>query len=452
MTQDNRTQPSQNLARIEETRLPYIAGVQERFGIDRGGWRALVDAIFPTASSPEGVVLALAYCKARNLDVFKRPVHIVPIWSKQLGRLVDSVWPGIGELRTTAARTGQYVGREPVEWGPMIEKKLGSTPMKFPEWARITVYRMMAGQRVAFVGAQVYFEETYATRKHDADDPNEMWQTRPRGQLEKCAEAAALRAAFPEEAGSDYIEDEIRGRDQTSVMVTETAKAPKVKQQYIDAVAETHDEPAAPETGPGPAQNTEAARGTKVPAEPNTPPASPSSVPFQKAAGGAPTAAPARGGRPGPKTPPQGPDSGSAQNTADTGEDARPGPTPGKCHNCGFIIPDSAKFCPECAAARPVQQAEADARSSGNVPGNVGDAPSVDAHGGDAASSAPPAAADLPTDRDALVKLAKQLASVNPKLLGEIRLRMKIDKKPIDKMLSEELADMIADFRKVAAQ
>jgi hypothetical protein len=38
-----------------------------------------------------------------------------------------------------------------------------------------------------------------------------MWRDRPRGQLEKCAEAAALRAAFPEEIGGDLCSDEVGG-------------------------------------------------------------------------------------------------------------------------------------------------------------------------------------------------------------------------------------------------
>jgi hypothetical protein len=42
--------------------------------------------------------------------------------------------------------------------------------------------------------------------------PNEMWKKRPRGQLEKCAEAAALRAAFPEELGNDYAAEEMAGQ------------------------------------------------------------------------------------------------------------------------------------------------------------------------------------------------------------------------------------------------
>jgi hypothetical protein len=72
----------------------------------------------------------------------------------------------------------------------------------------------------------VYWVETYATIKRGDDTPNEMWETRPRGQLEKCAEAAALRAAFPEEVGGDYIPEEVR-HDRGGPVVDEVKPAPR---------------------------------------------------------------------------------------------------------------------------------------------------------------------------------------------------------------------------------
>lgn len=191
-------------------RLPYPAAVEERFGVGRAEWKALVEAIFPMATSVDSVILALAYCKARKLDVFKRVVHIVPVWSSAAGKMIDTVWPGIGELRTTAFRTGAYAGKDAAEFGPDMKLELGGVHVTFPEWCRITVHRVVGGTRVAFTGPKVVWLETYATKKRDSDAPNEMWQTRPYGQIEKCAEAAALRAAFPEEIGNDYIPEEVQ--------------------------------------------------------------------------------------------------------------------------------------------------------------------------------------------------------------------------------------------------
>jgi phage recombination protein Bet len=212
-----------NALTIQGPRLPYHPAIEQRFGVDQSGWRALVDAIFPTATQTESVILALSYCKARRLDPFKRVVHIVPIWSKSEGRMVDTVWPGIGELRTTAHRTGEYAGRDETLFGETETMDLGGVSMTFPAWAQVTLYRIVKGQRVAFTGPKVLWLETYATAKKDTDAPNDIWRNRPFGQIEKCAEAAALRAAFPEEVGGDMIPEEVeRGTGPVVAQVIET--------------------------------------------------------------------------------------------------------------------------------------------------------------------------------------------------------------------------------------
>ncbi|MBN1510710.1 MAG: phage recombination protein Bet [Phycisphaerae bacterium] len=203
-------QPTTQLSNIAQPRLPYPAPVQEKFGIDADAWKALVEAVFPNAQSAGSVFLALSYCKARGLDVFKRNVHIVPIWDKDKRRYVDTIWPGIGELRTTAFRTRQYAGRDATQFGPDLTSTWGQGREQIivthPEWAQVTVHRMIDGQRVPFAGPPVYWLETFAATKEGF--PNSMWQKRPRGQIDKCAEGAALRAAFPEELGDMPTSDE----------------------------------------------------------------------------------------------------------------------------------------------------------------------------------------------------------------------------------------------------
>ena len=202
----------QQVVKVAPPRLPYDSRIEERFGIDVGGWRALTDAIFPSASSTEAIILALSYCKARKLDPFKKPVQIVPMWDEKRKAMVDTVWPGIGELRTTAFRTGQYAGRDAAVFGDLHMKDLGEAKaVKFPEWCEIVVYRTIGGARAPFHGPRVHWLETYAT-KRDKLTPNAMWSKRPNGQLEKCAEAAALRAAFPEELGNEYAAEEMEGK------------------------------------------------------------------------------------------------------------------------------------------------------------------------------------------------------------------------------------------------
>lgn len=210
------------IAQIQPSRLPIAPAVAKEFNIQSAEWRVLVEQIFPNAKTVEAVTMALSYCRARNLDIYKKPVHVVPMWSSALGRMVETVWPGIAEIRTTAARTGEYAGIDEVQFGPMIERTFtGQTgggnraetitkTVRFPEWASVIVYRWVKGQKAAF-HTKIFWEETYAS-VGKSDVPNDMWARRPRGQFDKCVEAAALRKAFPEEVGSMYAAEEMEGR------------------------------------------------------------------------------------------------------------------------------------------------------------------------------------------------------------------------------------------------
>lgn len=221
-SQVDQREQSHNVPAIAPSRLPVSPSVAKEFDIGPTEWRVLVDQIFPSAQSVEAVMMALAYCRKRNLDIFKKPVHIVPMWSSAKRQMVETVWPGIAEIRTTAARTGQYAGIDAVEFGPMVERiftgETGGRESKqitkkvlYPEWASVIVYRIIGGVKCAY-HAKVYWEETYATMGK-SDVPNDMWAKRPRGQLDKCVEAAALRKAFPEELGNVYAAEEMEGRD-----------------------------------------------------------------------------------------------------------------------------------------------------------------------------------------------------------------------------------------------
>ncbi len=205
-------------------RLAFDPVVAQKFGISNSGWLTLVDAIFPLAQSAAGVALALSYCKVRKLDPFKRVCHIVPIWNAKLNRNIETVWPGIAELRMTAFRTGVYAGCDPTEFGPVrkftlegkesnyengskVERKRTAI-VEAPEWCRITVWRIVAGTRVSFPGPTVYFLASYGKKSRASDLPTEKWERTAAYMLEKVAEAAALRKAFPEEIGDWSSSDE----------------------------------------------------------------------------------------------------------------------------------------------------------------------------------------------------------------------------------------------------
>lgn len=206
---------------IQPARLPMNTAIAEQYNIDKNQWRVLTEQIFPNAKSVEAILMAKAYCDARSLDIMKKPVHIVPMWSSEKGLMVETVWPGIAEIRTTATRTGEYVGCDEVIYGPektvifsgnvkergnWIDK---SVEVTFPEWAKMTVYRIIKGNKASFT-AKVRWLEAYS-KSGKSEIPNSMWLTRVYGQIDKCVEAAALRMAFPEEIGT-YTADEMEGK------------------------------------------------------------------------------------------------------------------------------------------------------------------------------------------------------------------------------------------------
>lgn len=238
-TGNENSETGRQVASFQPPRLPWDDRIAEKFGeigVSKETWKALVEAVYPEATSVDSVILALSYCRGRKLDPFKRVIHIVPIWDANKRKMVDTIWPGIAEHRTTASRTKQFAGCDPAVFGEMVERsfigdvKRGqewkeiTVTMAFPEWCSITVYRMVDKQRIAIAGPRVYWEETYA-RQGRAAVPNSMWQQRPRGQLEKCAEAAALRRAFPEELGNEYTSDEMAGQERLTSMVDVTPPA-----------------------------------------------------------------------------------------------------------------------------------------------------------------------------------------------------------------------------------
>jgi len=173
-------------------------------------WTALKNTYL--GASDEMTLAVWDYCKARELDPLKKPVHIVQTWDSKSRRQVETIWPGIALHRIEASRTGEYAGHDEPELGPMVKRQLGGlADFEFPEYCKFTVYRLVGGKRCAWTSV-VYWLEAYARKGKDAA-PNAMWAKRPRGQLEKCAESAALRAAFPEQFGGRYTADEMLGAE-----------------------------------------------------------------------------------------------------------------------------------------------------------------------------------------------------------------------------------------------
>ena len=182
-------------------------------------------SLYPGAN-PASIGMVLGYCRAAGLDPMQKPVHIVPMWDGKAGQMRDVVMPGIGLYRVQASRSQQMAGISEPEFGPIVTQAIGGQEISFPEWCRVTVKRLMPNGLVAEFTAVEYWLENYAIKggKDKSVAPNAMWTKRPRGQIAKCAEAQALRKAFPE-IGAMPTAEEMEGRALDS---TESA-APQVQ-------------------------------------------------------------------------------------------------------------------------------------------------------------------------------------------------------------------------------
>lgn len=170
----------------------------------------LKNSLYPKAKD-NSIAMVLDYCKSANLDPMQKPVHIVPMWDKDSRTMKDTIMPGIGLYRIQAARSNKYAGVSEPEYGDTVNTKLGGVNISYPEWCKVTVKKLVGDNIVEFT-AKEYWLENYATVKRDSAAPNTMWTKRPFGQLAKCAEAQALRKAFPEIITQQPTAEEMEGK------------------------------------------------------------------------------------------------------------------------------------------------------------------------------------------------------------------------------------------------
>jgi len=183
----------------------------------------LRNSLYPGAQT-DSIKMVLGYCQASGLDPMQKPVHIVPIYDGKLKAMRDVVMPGIGLYRTQMSRTGECAGVTEPEFGPDISEKLGGAEITYPQWCKVIVKRILPSGQIAEYAATERWKENYAMKggAEKSVAPNAMWTKRPYAQLAKCAEAQALRKAFPE-LGAAPTADEMEGKEFDNVQTVEAA-------------------------------------------------------------------------------------------------------------------------------------------------------------------------------------------------------------------------------------
>ena len=156
----------------------------------------LVRQKYPKADDAEIALLFYQADKA-GLDPLSGQIHLVPRYNSQIGKNVSTLQYGIDGLRAIADRTGNYAGNDSYLYDEGIsEFQARADGRKHPTIAKATVYKIVQGLRVAFSAEAAW--DSYCPAGGG------LWGKFGYLMLGKCAEALALRKAFPADLSGKY--------------------------------------------------------------------------------------------------------------------------------------------------------------------------------------------------------------------------------------------------------
>lgn len=160
---------------------------------------ALKNEICPDATDDQ-INYFLRVCEAKAVDPFSGLLYMQLRMNNKTKRMRAMVQPTVDGSRAAAARTNYYAGSD--------EPEFDNDDADHPNWCRVTVYRMVKGERCAF-SAKCRWKEFVPQAPNDF-----QWRSKPYHMLGKVTEVQALRKAFPEtvsasnEDESDTIVDD----------------------------------------------------------------------------------------------------------------------------------------------------------------------------------------------------------------------------------------------------
>jgi len=182
--------------------------------------RAYIELVKDQVMGQKGSLLDLTYfmrvAKNARLDPTLRQIYAIFRKNKIDGKWVEkmTIQTGIDGLRAGAEGTEKYIGSGVPEFGEEIDfgysyeyknKKYKKT-IKVPSYVIIQVKKIINGDVFEIAGRADWVEF------YPGDRQGMMWRKMPRVMLSKCAEAQALRKAFPIISGI-YIDEEMQQVD-----------------------------------------------------------------------------------------------------------------------------------------------------------------------------------------------------------------------------------------------
>lgn len=159
---------------------------------------ALIKRTICQGASDDELALFMTTAQRLGLDPFARQIFAVKRWDSRSRTEVMAIQVSIDGFRLVAERTGNYAPGKPTDFetdgmGKVVKATAFVKKFRHGEWHE--------------AGEDAFYEEYVQTNKEGK--PNAMWARMPRVMLAKCAEARALRRAFPMELGGVYIPEEM---------------------------------------------------------------------------------------------------------------------------------------------------------------------------------------------------------------------------------------------------
>lgn len=189
----------------------------------------LIKRTVAKGATDDELSMFMAVAKRAQLDPFLKQIHFV----KRKQKDASGSWVEVGTIqiaidgyRAIAERTGTLAGIDDAAF----DSEDGDHPGK----ATVSVYRIVGGMRVPFT-ASARWSEYAATSKDGSPQP--MWRKMPYLMLAKCAEALALRKAFPNDLSGLYTHEEMQQADLEPAIEVAT-------QQRQEAIPPPRDTPA----------------------------------------------------------------------------------------------------------------------------------------------------------------------------------------------------------------
>jgi phage recombination protein Bet len=156
-------------------------------------------------ASDDELALFLQICRRTGLDPFVKQLYSIQRWDKKAQRNIHQTQVSIDGMRIVALRSGEYRGQTQPQWcgedGIWRDAWLRDEP---PAAARVGIHRAGFVEPLYAVATM----RSYGQRDKDGMLVA-MWRNIPDVMLSKCAEALALRKAFPNDLSGLYTGEEM---------------------------------------------------------------------------------------------------------------------------------------------------------------------------------------------------------------------------------------------------